>query len=154
MFRSRPADLSPPEFREAEIENFDDAVRCDFDVRGLQVAMDDAALVRGVQGIGDLSRDRERVSERQRTLRDPFRQRLALDELEHECGAAIDVLEAINRADVGMIQRRQHARFALEAREALRIGREDVRQDFDRDVATELLIMGAIDLAHAANAEE
>ena len=115
--------------------------------------MDDAALVRGVQGLRDLTRDRERVSERQRTLRDPFRQRLALDELEHQCGAAIDVLEAVDRADVGMIQRRQHPRFALEAREAFRIAREEPWQDLDRDLATELLVMGAIDLAHAASAE-
>ena len=115
--------------------------------------MDDAALVRGFQRIGDLTRDRERVVERQRTLGDLFRQRLALDELEHQRGAAIHVLEAVNRADVGMIQRRQHARFALEAREAFWIAREQPRQDLDRDLATELLIMGAIDLAHAASAE-
>ena len=35
----------------------------------------------------------------------------------------------------------------------LRIGDEDVRQDLDRDVAIELRIAGAIDLAHSAGAE-
>ena len=115
--------------------------------------MDDPALVCGFQCIGDLTRDRERVVQRKRTLGDHVRERLALDELEHQRRAAIHVLEAVDRADVGMIQRRQHARLTLEAREAFRIGREQPRQDLDRDLATELLIMGAIDLAHAASAE-
>ena len=35
-----------------------------------------------------------------------------------------DVFEAVDRADVRMIQRRQHPRFALEAREPIGIGGE------------------------------
>jgi len=49
-----------------------------------------------------------------------------------------------------MVQRRKHPRFALETREAIGVGGERLRQDLDRDLATELRIVCAIDLAHAA----
>ena len=52
-----------------------------------------------------------------------------------------------------MIERREQTRFASEARAALRIGREVLGQDLDRDVAIEPGVAGAIDLAHAAGAQ-
>ena len=55
--------------------------------------------------------------------------------------------------DVRMIQRRERLRFALEPREPLGIGGERLGQDLDRDVATELRVARAIDLAHAAGPE-
>ena len=84
----------------------------------------------------------------------PFGERLAVDELEHEKPDLIRVLEAVNRADVRMIQRREHARFAIEAREPAGIAREGVRQHLDRHLAAELRVPGAVDLAHAADADE
>ena len=55
------------------------------DVRGLEVAVDDALLVRGLERLGDLARDRQRLVERQsapRSIR--CGQVLALDQLHHE----------------------------------------------------------------------
>ena len=46
--------------------------------------MDDALLVRALERVGDLPRDRQRVVERDRSLCDPIRQRRTLDELEDE----------------------------------------------------------------------
>ena len=63
------------------------------------------------------------------------------------------LFQSVNRADVGMVERRQQARFAREARPALGIGGEVRRQDLDRDVTPELGVACAIDLAHAAGAE-
>ena len=56
--------------------------------------------------------------------------------------------EAVDRADVGMIERRQHLRFAAEPREPLGIVRDIGQQDFQRDVAIELRSARAIHLAH------
>ena len=47
-------------------------------------------------------------------------------------------VDAVNGGDVRVIQRGEHARLALEAGEALRVGRERGRQDLDRDIAAEL----------------
>jgi hypothetical protein len=41
-------------------------------------------------------------------------------------------------------------RLALEARQAFGVEREGLRQDFDRDLAAERRIAGAIYLTHAA----
>ena len=53
-----------------------------------------------------------------------------------------------------MVERREHPRFALEARQAVGIRGEDARQNFERDVAPELRVARAIHLAHAARAEQ
>ena len=53
----------------------------------------------------------------------------------------------------GMIQGGKGLGLAFEAGDAIRIGRQPLRKDFDRDVAVELGIAGAIDLAHAAFAQ-
>ena len=50
---------------EAEVEDLHDAVRRDLDVRRLQVAVDDPLLVGGLERVGDLPRDGQRVVERQ-----------------------------------------------------------------------------------------
>jgi hypothetical protein len=94
-------------------------------------------------------------------LRQPIRQRLAVDQLHHEephCRLPWDcrrgcLLEAMNRGDVRMIQRREQLRFAVESRRTLGIARETLGNDFQGYVATELRVAGAIDLAHAAGAE-
>ena len=64
------------------------------------------------------------------------------------------ILEPVNRTDVRMIQRREHLRFALEPRQAIRIAGKCRRQDLDRDVAIQLRIARAVDLAHPADAEQ
>ena len=50
--------------------------------------MDDAVVVRGFERFGDLSRNRQRLVERNRPARDAFREVLAFDELHHERSAA------------------------------------------------------------------
>ena len=52
-----------------------------------------------------------------------------------------------------MRQRRHRLRLALEPRERGRILRQPFGQDLDRDVAIQLRVAGAVDLAHAARAE-
>ena len=52
--------------RQPEVEHLDRAVGADLDVGRLQIAMDDALLVRGFERFGDLPRDRERLVERKR----------------------------------------------------------------------------------------
>ena len=68
------------------------------------------------------------------------------------CDAA-GFLEAVNRRDVGMIQRRQRLRLALEPRHAFGISGECVGQDLDRDLATEVRVCRPIHLAHPALAK-
>jgi hypothetical protein len=52
-----------------------------------------------------------------------------------------------------MVQRGEHFRFALKARESVVIRRQCRRQDLDRDLALQLRVGGAIDLSHPAFAD-
>ena len=64
------------------------------------------------------------------------------------------IFEAVNAADVRMIERREDLRLALEAGEPIRITRKGRWQYLNRDVAIELGVVRAIHLAHAADAEQ
>ncbi len=66
---------------------------------GLEVAVDEAALVRGVEGVGDLDADAQRLLGRQRPLPRPLGQRLALEELHDEVLDARLVADVVERAD-------------------------------------------------------
>jgi len=67
--------------------------------------------------------------------------------------AAFELLEPVDAGDVRVTERGEELRFALEARDALTVGDEGFRNDFQRNVASEFGITGAIDLAHSACAQ-
>ena len=56
--------------RQAEVEHLHRAVGADLDVRRLEIAMDDALLVRRFERLGDLLRDRQRLGDGNRAARD------------------------------------------------------------------------------------
>ena len=62
------------------------------------------------------------------------------------------LLEAEDRADVGMVERCEHLGFALESGKAIWIEREAVRENLERDVAIQPGVVGLIHLAHSARA--
>ena len=68
----------------AEVQDFDDPVGSQLDVRGLEIAMNNPLLVSRFDRLGDLPRDRERLVERDRSLRDTIRERRALDQFHHQ----------------------------------------------------------------------
>ena len=111
--------------------------------------MDDAALVRGGEPARDLHGVLDGLADGKRTRLQPLAQRRAFEQLHHQRA----VLEAVDLRDVGMVERRQDFRFALEPGEAVRVAGERLRQDLDRHRASEPRIRRAIDLAHAARAE-
>ena len=67
---------------------------------------------------------------------------------------ASNVFEAVDRRDVGMIQRREDVRFPLETGETIRVVRHLRQQHLDRDVAAKLCVACAVDRAHSTFAEE
>jgi hypothetical protein len=92
------------------------------DVGRFQIAMDDPLLVGGIERIRDLPRQGERLCERHRATREPVGQRLAVHQLHDERADVGAVLDAIDRRDVGVIERGQHPRLALEARHPVGVG--------------------------------
>ena len=82
--------------------------------------MDDAALVRRFERIGDLTRKAQRLVERQwSSRRSTSCERLAFDKLHDDARTPSGFGEAEHVRDVGVIERRQHFGLALETRESI-----------------------------------
>src|SRR5207244_1874276 len=58
-----------------------------------------------------------------------------------------------DREDVRVRERRDRERLTLEPGERIRVLRERFREDLDRDLALQVRVVSAVDLAHAAGAE-
>ena len=142
----------PPE-SQAEVEDLDVPVARDEQVVGLQVAVHDAALVSGGESLRDLERVVHGLLLRDRARVELPAQGLALQELHRRVRDAVLRSEVEDREDVRVRQRRHGLRLALEAGQRVGILREPFGKDLDGDVAVELRVAGAVDLAHAAGAE-
>ena len=121
-------------------------------VFGLQVPVDDAFLMGGGEAFGNLERVIHSQLLRNRTGVELAAQRLPFQKLHDGIGRPLVGAEVMDREDVRMRQRRNRLRFALEPRQSVCIRRERLRQDFDRDVAVELLVPRSVDLSHTARA--
>jgi hypothetical protein len=89
---------------DAEVEHLHLSRGSELDVRGLQVAMDDAALMGGLERRRNLPCDGERLLDGQPAAGESLGERRTLDELEDEAADAVGLLEPVNRADVRMVE--------------------------------------------------
>ncbi len=141
------------DFREAEIEDLGLAAIGDEDVCRLDVAMDDAFAVGGVEGVGHADRQVEQSIDRERAHGDAVLQGDALQKLHRDKGPAVVLVDVVNRADVRVVERTGGAGLALEALESRMVGGDVVGQEFQRDGAAELGVLGLVNDAHPAAAE-
>ena len=151
---SRPAvALAPATFARPKSSTFTVPSVANLDVRGLEIAVDDSLIVSRFERLGDLLRNREGFRERNRALCDPLGKRRSFDQLHDQRMDPVRVFESVDVCDVRMVERRQHLRFALETRESLRVGGEEVRQNLDGHVTVQLRVACPIDFAHSAGPE-
>jgi hypothetical protein len=113
----------------------------------------DPVLVRGFESVGDLAGDRQRFVRRHRASSNSLGKRRPVNEFQHEraytvAGFSRALLDPVYRADVRMVQRREHLRFSFEARKTVRIGGKQSRQYLERDGTIQVGVSRAIDLAH------
>ena len=139
---------------EAEVQDLHRPVRPNLDVGRFQVAVNDPLLVRCLERLGDLRRDGQCVLERDRAAPQSLRQILAFDQLHDEGVHITGFFKAVDVSDVRMVQRREGLGFARETCEPFGVVREAIRQNLDRHVAIEVGVPRAIDLAHAAGADQ
>ena len=140
---------------QTEIEHLDLAVGHDLHVGGLQVAVHDALLVRGLERLTDLPGDVRGFIERQCATRlQHVGERVAFDELEHEEARLAALLQVVDRGNVLMVERGQRLGFALKPAHSIRIPRELLWQDLDGHVTFELRVAHTVDLTHAAFAQQ
>ena len=105
------------------------------------------------EGVGDLLGDGEGFVDGDGPLRDALSQRRPFDQFQHQRTNTLRLFQAVDAGDVGMVQRGEDSGFTLKPGQAFRIIGEEVRQDFEGDIAPELRVPGPIHLAHAALAD-
>ena len=141
------------ELGESEIQHLDPPVVRQHDIRGLEIAVHHALVMRR----------RERIRERDAQLDDardgqPARCHLpiepvALDQLHRQEPNAVLILDRIERDDVRVVEAGDDAGFMFESRQAFRVRGYAGGQYLERNVTTEAAIPRPIHLAHAAGAE-
>lgn len=133
-------DLRVPASREEQVCRFD-------------VAMDDALRVRSIEGICDLLPEIEDRRLGHRAGAEHDLERIPLEEFHDEKAPRLVPAEVVDRADVGVIERRGRSGFALEALDCRDIVRQFRGQELERDLPAQAQILGTVDNAHAAATE-
>ena len=128
--------------------------RGDQDVGGLDVAMDEAEAVRGVQRSGDLDHQPAGEGRGQATVDADERAEVdALHERHRDVERPVVFARVLHRDDVGVLDAGGHARFAREPRAEVRALAQLGRDDLEGGRAVERYVVGEVDDAHAAAAD-
>ena len=140
--------------RKTEVEHLHGAVVANLHVRRLQIAMDDPLLMCRFERFGNLLRDGEGFVNRQRPVCDPVCQRRALDQFHDQSRLhTVRLLQAVDRAMLGWFRAARTSASRWNLREALTVSGDRVREDFDRDLALQIGVGRAVDLAHSPDAD-
>ena len=117
--------------------------------------MDEPLLVRGVERLGDLREEVDRPLRLEcAVLGDDLREVGALDVAHREEEDTVLLSRLVDRDDVRMVERSGDPRLPQEAlTETLVLG-ELGRDDLERDLAAEPLLVGTVNRAHASAADE
>ena len=134
--------LAAEDFGDAEVGDFHAALLVDQDVFGFDVAMDDAFVVGELQGSQICGTICERFARREFAGALQLAQVESVDEFHDEEGEAADLAEFMDGDDVGMVQPRQGAGFAVEAFGKAGAAGGLRRQDLQRDEPVERRLAG------------
>ena len=116
--------------------------------------MDDALPVCRLERVRDFDAEAEDLGERQRAARETCRQRLALEQFEHQIVDVVLAADVVQAADVRVVERGDGFGLAGEARAELGVGRQLRRENLHRDRAVQARVARPIHLAHAPGADE
>ena len=148
---ARLGDPGPAELGDAEVHDLHRAVLEQADVRGLDVAVHDAVLVREVQAAQHLHHDLQLLLQEERLSR--AHQRLevhAREQLHRDEGEAPVLAQLEDGDDVGVLQPRRGPGLDLEALAALLVERALDGEGLDRHLALQDLVPAAVDHPHPA----
>ena len=110
--------------------------------------------MRGFEGFGNMLGTGQCLVEPDWALLDAIRQGRPFNKFQHQRTDTLCFFQSVDVADVRIVQLGENLRFTLEPGQAVWVGCEGIREHFQRDLAVQPRIGRAIDLAHAALADE
>src|SRR5580700_8241727 len=110
--------------------------------------MNDSFRVGGIERVVDFDGEIEQLADFERLARDFLLERLAFEELHHDESLALVAADFVDGANVGVVERRGGAGFALESFEGLRVFGEVFRKEFQRYETPKGSVFGLVDDAH------
>jgi len=129
------------------------ALRVHQHVAGLDVAVDDAELVRVFQRRADLHHHAPRFIQRERSALQPIGERARLDVAHHQVEVAVLLAVIVDGQDVQVFQFGNDLGFLLKAFDERRVLGEMRGKHFERDVAIHRGLVSFVDGRHAAQAD-
>jgi len=142
------------EFRQAEVENFDEAIFRNHEVARFQVAVSDACFVRLCEALRNLRGDFDCFAQGQGSGEKQFAESVSLHQFHRDVVGGAVLPEFVDRDDIGMVEGRRGTRFSLEALQPIRVSGECRGKNFNGEIAAEASIPCAVDFAHAASAQQ
>ncbi len=112
--------------------------------------MHNAAAMRFFQSIADFDPVFQNLRDRHRPFSKPIGQGLALQTLHHQVVHTVLMADVVERANIGMVQRRDGSRFALETLPGFGVFGKMLGKNLDCNGAVESRVPGAIHFAHSA----
>ena len=125
----------------------------DKNVGGLDVAMDDALFVRGIESVGDLDADFRGFGNGYGTGSQKLVQGLTFKEFHVNVGAAILFFDGVDGADSRMVHGGGRTGFAKESLGGSGIEEVGFQEKFESHATAELGVFRFVDETHAAAAE-
>src|SRR5215471_2764494 len=122
-------------------------------VRWLDVSMDDALRVRGVQPVCYVNRHIEQRFWFHRAASDGVFQRLTFEKFHCDERSAVLFANVVDRADIGMVQCGSGFGFAAKPFERLRIVSQRIGKKLKGNETVEPCVLGLVDHTHPAAAE-
>src|SRR5208337_2834050 len=123
------------------------------DIRWLDVAVDNALGVGGIERVGDFNRQIHQRVVVHRAGTDGVLEGEALEELHGDEGLAFVLADLVDGADIRMVQGRGGLRLALETGQRLWVFGDFIGQEFQRHEAAQLQVFSLIHDPHAATAK-
>ena len=137
-----------------EVDHLDGAIAAVHHVFRLQIAVNDAVLVRCRQRPGDLAGDGQDLADGQAPPPQGLAQRMPGHVFADEVQVAVELLQREDRCNAGVRQRCGGHRLAPQPRAEPVVVHEGRRQRLDRHGPVETRIAPEVDDAHAAAAEQ
>ena len=141
------------QLRQAEVQDLRVPALGHEGVRGLDVAVDDALGVSGVQGVGDLDRQLQQLRRLDGLARDAVLESLALQQLHADEGLAFVLVDVVNGADVGMIEGGGGLGLSLEPLQGDLVVGESLGEELQRNVTSKAGVFCLVDHTHPPAAE-